>query len=81
MYHLVYVNEGVKLENSHFAGEVTSIIRTKYNPVKIKAKHEDNDFNMDGNLLYTYWEITFKEGSVKLGNEDEGRVEKKKLFN
>ena len=80
VYHLVYVNEGVELENSHFAGEATSIVRTNYNPVKIEAKHEDNDFNTDVNLLYAYWEIAFKEGGVKLGDEDEGRVDKKKLF-
>ena len=80
VYHLVYMNEGVELENSHFAGEATSIVRTNFNPIKIEGKHENNDFNTDVHLLYAYWEIAFKDGGVKLGDEDEGRVDKKNLF-
>ena len=63
MYHLVYMNEGVEQENSHFAGKATSIVQTNFNPIKIKVKHENNDFNTDVHLLYGYWEIAFKDGT------------------
>ena len=80
VFHLLYVNDGIELDNSHFAGEVTSIVETGFNPVKLASGHDDNEFNQDVRMLYVFWEIAYKHGGLKLGDPDERKVDKKKLF-
>lgn len=78
VYHLVYFNENVVLDNSHFSGEKTNKVKTEYVPVKIGS--HDNPFGKDLYFLYASWEIAFQDGGVKLGDADAGKVDKKKFF-
>lgn len=78
VHHLIYFNEGVILENAHFAGEQTRVVETKHNPVKIE-KHE-NEFDCNIRLLYVYWEIAFASGGMKIFKDNRSQANKKNIF-
>lgn len=79
VYHLIVVNEGIELENAHFAGEQTHVIQTQYNPIKLD-KHE-HEYGCSLRLLYAYWEIAFSSGGLKIYSDGaEGSVNMKNFY-
>lgn len=78
VYYLVYTNSGVELDNSHFAGEKTSVVKTHHNAVKVSSS--ENEFCQDLRFMYVYWELALSTGGVKVVDGEEKQLDKRKMF-
>lgn len=80
VYYLLVFAEGIKLDNTHFAGHVTNIVPTLYNRTKFEHGHPLNEFGKDFYVCHVYWEVALKHGGHKKA-VTKAKVDKKQLYN